>query len=154
MSRKAGNGIFPSSLPCRTDEGGLAISLINKTGAASVKGTLVRSDLGVDEAVVTCAAGEPDTIGIIYEDGVADGDAVLVVIYGIAEVLLEDSTASTRGYWAAISTSQNGRADMSAAAPPGGGIPEADRHFEEIGHCVESKGAGTDVLAKCIIHFN
>jgi len=73
---------------------------------------------------------------------------------GVAEVLLEDTTTSTRGYWAAISTTQNGRADITLAVPPGGGIPQADRHFQEIGHSLESKPAGTDVLSKIILHFN
>jgi len=36
----------------------------------------------------------------------------------------------------------------------GGGIPELDEHMSEIGHCIESKTAGTNVLAKIIMHFN
>jgi len=29
-----------------------------------------------------------------------------------------------------------------------------DSHFREIGHCLESKEAGTDVLCKIALHFN
>ena len=153
--KRVGNGTEPIDLGFTfTDEGGFAIYLINKTGAASVKGTLVDTKASIDNAVNIVGADEPDIVGVVYENGIADGDLVLVVISGVAEVLLEDSTASTRGYWARISITQNGRADITNAAPPGGGVAEIDRHFREIGHCLESKGAGTDVLAKCILHFN
>jgi len=30
-------------------------------------------------------------------------------------------------------------------------------HFEEIGHCIETVaagGAGTHILARCVLHFN
>ena len=76
------------------------------------------------------------------------------VVSGIAEVLLEDGTASIHGYWARTSITDAGRADITNAEPPGGGIPQADIHFREIGHCLESKSSGTDVLAKVVLHFN
>lgn len=147
---KAGNG---SSFH-RTKEGGLAVYLINKTGAPSVKGTVVTAFGSVDESFDVALVSDAQPIGIVYNSGVADGGKTLVVISGKAEVLLEDTTASTRGYWVATSTTQAGRADATLAVPPGGGIPELDRHMAEIGHCLESKNAGTNVLAKCIIHFN
>ena len=137
-----------------TKEGGLFHKYINKTGASSGKGILVNTEGSVDNSVNIVAADEPDIIGAIYDDGVPDGDLVRVVTYGKAQVLLEDSTISTRGYWARISITQAGRADITNAGPPGGGIPEIDEHLKEIGHCLESKGSGTDVLALVHLHFN
>ena len=81
-----------------TPEGGIAVRLTNKTGSASVKGTLCELSPSVDSAVVTVGANEPDVIGVMYESGIADGSDVWVVIQGVAEVLLKDTTASTRGY--------------------------------------------------------
>lgn len=137
-----------------TKEGGEARLYINKTGAPSIKGTLVNTEASEDFAVNVAGADEPDVMGIIYNDGVPDGGKVWVVTDGDADVLLEDSTASTRGYWARISITQAGRADITNAAPPGEGIPEAARHFKEIGHCQQSVIAGTDQLARVSLHFN
>lgn len=140
--------------PILTKEGGIAIPFINKTGAPSVKGTLVIASSTTDSGVEICPADNPDIIGIIYQDGILDGDDVLVVISGKAEVLLQDLTSATRGYWVRISVTQNGRADITNASPPGGGIPQADIHFRELGHCIESKASGTDVLTNIVLHFN
>lgn len=137
-----------------TKEGGLGFYLINKTGSPSIKGTIVKISNADDNSVVVCPLAEPQPVGAIYNDGVPDGKPVLVIFSGIAEVLLEDSTASTHGYWVKVSGVQSGRADITIAVPPGSGIPELDEHMREIGHCLESKLAGTNVLAKCIIHFN
>jgi hypothetical protein len=140
---------------CRlTKEGGFAIRLTNKTGSASVKGTVVIASATTDNAFNISAADELEAIGVVYESGIADGQECWVIIAGIAEVLLEDTTASTHGNWARTSITDVGRADITNAAAPGHGIGGADIHFHEIGHCIESKGAGTDVLAKIVMHFN
>ena len=76
------------------------------------------------------------------------------MIHGIADVLLEDATASTLAYWARTSITQAGRADITNAAPPGGGVAAIDRHFREIGHCIQAVTAGTDKLARIVMHFN
>lgn len=140
--------------PVLTLEGGIAIPLINKTGAISVKGTLVNTESSVDMGVGIAGADEPDIIGAMYQEGIADGEQALVVISGVAQVLLQDNTISTRGYWARMSITQAGRADITNSAPGGGAINEIDAHFREIGHCLESKGSGTDILALILIHFN
>lgn len=140
---------------CRiTAEGGLAVLLTNKTGGNSVKGQIVAASDTVENAFMTVVADDYDPIGAVYESGIADGSECWVVVYGIAEVLLKDATTSTRGYWVRISSDTAGRADATAAAPSGGTIGEIDAHFREIGHCFESKEAGTDVLCKIIMHMN
>ena len=136
-----------------TTEGGIAISLTNKTGVASVKGSLVATSMVTDHAF-ELQTDEINTIGIVYEDGIADGSECLVVVSGIADVLLKDATASTRGFWA-IAADTDGRADITQPTPsPNTTTNEHTIHFKEIGHCLESKVAGTNVLAKCVLHFN
>jgi hypothetical protein len=139
-----------------TDAGGYAIKLTNKTGSASVKGELVAPSAAVDESFIQCTADDYDPIGAVYDDGIADGSTCWVVIGGVAEVLLMDQTAATRGNWVRLSETEAGRADITAAAPSGGTIGEIDAHTRELGHCIESVaagGAGVKVLAKIVMHF-
>lgn len=137
-----------------TPEGGYFISLTNKTGANSVKGTVVDSSTGTDNAFDIEPADALTAIGVVYDDGIADGSECRVVIYGRCQVLIEDSTASTRGYWVKVSDSANGRADATNAAPPGGTIGALEDHLSELGHCSESVGSGTDVLVYIMLHLN
>lgn len=141
---------FSSSKVKFTIEGGYAVKLTNKTGGVSIKGTLVETHTTIDNAFQTAGADGIENIGVVYENGIADGEECWVVVGGIAEVLLEDSTLSTRGYWARSSTTVAGRVDITNADPPGLVLS----HFAEIGHCIESKSSGTDVLAKIVLHFN
>ena len=133
-----------------TPEGGYAIRLTNNTGAPSVKGTIVTASSAVDNAVVL-QNNEFDAIGPIYEDGIPAGEEVYVVIAGRAQVLLQDSTACTRGNLF-ICSPTDGRA--LAIANPGSGLPAVETHFKEIGHCTESVTAGTNKLAWAVVHFN
>jgi len=137
----------------QTVEGGLAIRLTNKTGANSVKGSLVQTSTTVDYAFELTGVDDFAPVGVVYESGIADGSECWIVIAGIADVLLKDATASVRGNWVKTADA-NGRADATNAAPPGGTINALEEHLREIGHCLESKGSGTDVLARCLIHFN
>jgi hypothetical protein len=129
--------------------------MINDTGAASVKGTLVQASKEVDNGVILCLTTEKAPIGVIYEDGVAVGSDVYVVVTGVAKILLEDDTASTHGYWVVLSAITAGRIDATQPTPPNESeLADHSLHFDEVGHCLESVSAGTDKLAKCIIHFN
>jgi hypothetical protein len=131
-----------------SDIGGIMIKLTNKTGANSVKGTVVYADPAVDNAFEINPIDGDMPIGVVYTDGIADGSECWVVVAGIAEVLLVDSVATTRSYVAYSSGTTAGRIDTSAT------VPAALVHFREIGHTLESKGAGTNVLVKCVLHFN
>lgn len=133
--------------------GGVAVKLTNKTGVASVKGTIVEADGAVDDAFEVADADGNHHIGIVYDDGVADGSECWVIIYGIADVLLKDTTLSTRGNWVYMSDVA-GRANATLADPTAGGVAQLDQHMQEIGHCLESKAANTDVLARVCLHFN
>lgn len=128
---------------------GIAVKLINKTGAASVKGTIVEASTTTDMAFQVADANSDHPIGVVLDDGVADGGLCYIVVSGVAQVLLKDSTAATRGYWVKVSDAA-GRADATVMDPPG-----ADpTHWDEIGHCLETKTGGTDVLVYVILHFN
>lgn len=131
-----------------TKEGGYAIRLLNKTGANSVKGTVVMVSDTTDNAFKANIIDGDMPIGVVYESGIADGSACWVVVSGIADILLVDNIASTRGYVIYSSNTTAGRIDISENAPA------AITHFREIGHSLESKVAGTNVLCKCAIHFN
>lgn len=146
-----GNILYPDEKIVFTSEGGLAIRLINKTGSPSVKGSLVSAGLALDSSFIL-QTDEFDAFGVVYEDSIVDGDLCLVVVSGIAEVLLQDGTAAVRGYWAKAA-SADGRAEVTTA-PSGIGALSTAQHFREIGHCIESKSSGTDVLAKVVLHFN
>ena len=142
------------------ERGGHMVRYINKTGAPSIKGTLVTTG-SVDNGIVTCewisgTQGAPTCIGAVYEDGVVDGDWVWVVIGGPAQVLLQDTTATTVGFFAKTSddSGSNGRADCSNDAPVGGFFTVDADHFQEVGHVMTSATAGTDVLTWVNLHFN
>lgn len=134
-----------------TPEGGLAVLMTNKTGGASVKGHIVESSSSTDDAVQKTTDGDIDPIGIIYNASVPDGQKVWVVIYGIADVLY--GTAITRGTFsrvAVLADSLNAGEAVNEALPTS---PFAtDKHFQEIGHPIESRG--TPGLAKTVLHFN
>lgn len=133
--------------------GGVAKKMINKTGAASVKGTVVEADGAVDDAFEISGANGNHSIGVVYDDGIADGSECWVIIYGVADVLLKDATLSAHGNWVFMSDVP-GRVDATLADPTAGGVAQLDQHMREVGHCIESKGADTDVLARVCIHFN
>lgn len=135
-----------------TDEGGLAIKLVNRTGAPTVKGYCVTTSDAVENSVKLVPVNVPNCIGVFYESGVADGEEAWVVIAGVAEVYFWGNT--TRGHLArtglTADTGEVAGQAMSEAVPTS---PFAtDKHFCEIGHVLESRtGAG---LAKVVLHFN
>lgn len=133
-----------------TPEGGYCIRMANRTGAASIKGTIVTASSAYDNAFAL-ETNEFDAIGIVYEDGIPDGQDVWVVVCGRAQVMLKDGTASTRGQFF-ICADDDGRA--LAITNPGVGLPATETHFKEIGHCFESVTSGTNKLAWAVLHFN
>lgn len=130
-----------------TAEGGFAIRVLNKTGAVSVKGTVVIASTATANAVATAPIDADMPIGVMYENGVADGQLCWVVVSGIAEVLFKNTVAPILG-GIVFCSSVAGRVDIANA------IPVQATHYREVGHCFEAKTGGTDVLAKCVLHFN
>ncbi len=140
-----------------TPIGGVAILLTNKTGGVSIAGTIVEVDDTTDDAFKLGVADGDEQMGIVLDSGIANGEEAWVVVSGIADVAMEDNTAATRGYWVRTSTTEAGYSDGTNPDPPGAGIGAVERHFTEIGHCMESviaTGGGTHILARCVVHFN
>ncbi len=79
-----------------TPEGGFAVLVTNKTGAPSVKGSVVEvyGATEVDQAFRLTVADSMSPCGVVYECGIADGSECWVVIGGIAEVLLQNGTST------------------------------------------------------------
>lgn len=137
--------------------GGIAVKLANRTGVETVAGQLVKADTATDDGVILTAADDDECMGVFLDSGVADDADAWVVVAGIADVAFQDNTAATHGNWVRVSITEAGYADGTNAAPPGGGIPELDRHMHEIGHSIETvlaDGAGTHISAHCVLHFN
>ena len=144
-------GVVALGYDSATNERGYLIKLVNRTGASSVKGTLVSCSTSADREVIK-QANEYDTIGVVQEGGVAEGSEMWVWMIGsVCQVLLKDTVASVRGD-ILIAADTDGRA--GDVANPGSGLPATDTHFKECGHFIESKTGGTDVLALAMLHFN
>lgn len=135
----------------QTNERGFLVQLTNGTGSASVKGSLVSCSTTADDAFIL-QTNEYDTIGVVAESGIANGELTWVWVNGsICRVLYKDAVAATHGN-ILIAADTNGRAiDI---ANPGGGLPGTDTHFKECGHVLETASAGTDVLVLVSLHFN
>lgn len=134
--------------------GGYAIKLTNKTGSNSVAGQLVKADIDTDDAFVLAGGDDLEHFGVVLDSGVSDGTAAWIVIYGIADVAMEDNTTATRANWVRMSITEAGYADATNADAP---QPINQTHFAEVGHCIETvtaTGIGTHVLARCMLHFN
>ena len=134
---------FPFQQTLITPEGGIAIRITNNTGVASVKGNLIEADGTLTG--LNC----DDCIGVIYEAGIANGNDMWVVVYGKAQVLLDDNTGSTVGNW--VEASEPGYANAEAGSPAA-----APQHFQEIGHSLQTVaagGGGTHVLCLVNLHF-
>jgi len=139
----------------QTGERGTQMRLVNDTGAISKKGDVIAASASVDSAVDQVVADTPNAIGVIAENDIPDGELVWVWMPGsLCQVLLEDGTAATVGYWVKVSDNDDGRADATNATPPGGTINALEDHLSEIGHAAESQSSGTDVLCLIHLHFN
>lgn len=150
MSGVVGYELFDSKIGSSgngfTSEGGMYQVFINKTGSNSTKGTIVVASTTTDNAVGLAPGETKMPIGVIYESGIADGSPVKVVTYGKADVLLKNGESATHGFWCAVSDTA-GRMYQESE-------PNPTEHYREIGHCLESKSSGTNVLARIQLHFN
>jgi hypothetical protein len=133
-----------------TNERGFLVKMINRTGKTSVKGELLSASTTADREVILCA-NEFDGLGIVQEAGVAEGSEMWVWVTGsVAQVLMKNNVAAVRGY-VALAADTDGR--VNAIEVPSSN-PVAAEHFKEIGHIMEAKSGGTNVLALVSLHFN
>lgn len=143
-------GVVALGYDSATNERGMLVKFINRTGGASVKGTLVALSPTADREVIK-EANEFDCVGVVQEAGVAEASEMWVWVNGsVAQVLYKDSVAATRGY-VLLAADTDGRA-IDVAVPSSN--PVVAEHFKECGHVMESKSAGTNVLVLVALHFN
>ena len=132
-----------------TPEGGFAVSLINKTGAPSVKGSIVSLSTGTDNAFALSAVDASGVVGVVYEAGKADAAACLVVVKGIAETLFTNNV--THGMYARAPVAAD--TDEVAGSAVGAAIPantfNTDVYLARFGFVLESKNAAS--LAKVLL---
>lgn len=135
-----------------TNEAGFQIKLTNKTGANSVKGDIVEPSDTTDRGFKLIPVGGIDPIGVVYETGIADGAECWIWLQGIVEVRYQ--AATTRDYFARVTVSADtdDAAGVAIAEPLPTSPFATDKHFQEIGHVMESIGAAG--LALTVIHFN
>jgi len=143
---------FPTVGIALTPCGGFARAFTNKTGARTVRGQLVTTGSAAN-SVINTSAGVPNAIGAIWTVGADDGTACYVVISGVADILFADGQAPTVGYWVGSSDAVDGRARAAASLPDNSGAG-VTMHNHEIGHCIQTVAAGTDVVARAVLHFN
>jgi len=135
-----------------TPEGGIATRVINDTGAPSIKGTVVHASPNIDNAVSLIPIDNPDPCGIVYDNGIPDGEYIWIVQHLKAEVLY--STPVTRGTFSRCPLAADGAGIVGRAINEVLPIPPfaTDKHFLEIGHPTETIAAPG--LAMTFIHFN
>lgn len=133
-----------------TPEGGIAVWVINKTGAKSIKGYMCEPSATTDRAIKYCDPGDADPCGVVYDE-VEDGALMRLVVSGLAEVYYRGDV--TRGTFARVATAAEGGNGGQVVNEPLPSPPLAnDKHFQECGHPIESRvGAG---LALTFLHFN
>lgn len=150
MDLVADTGIRANDKIMLTPTGGIAIKLINKSGANSVAGKIVSADTTTNDAVDLTPADGDMPMGVFYEDGVADGQGTWVVVAGIADVLFKDNVGATRGYVVYMSDEEGYAIDASS-------LPAVANHNREIGHTLQTTGAGgagTHIKARVNLHWN
>jgi hypothetical protein len=143
-------GVVAMGFDSVTGESGFLQKLRHDSGGASVAGTVVSNATGYN-LMVAPQENEFDAVGVLAEDGVADGGLIWVWKNGSrCKVLLEDGEAGNNGY-VAICAATNGR--MKAVAVPSSN-PVVAEHFKEIGHVCESASSGTSAKVLVDLHFN
>jgi len=150
LSVQSYKGVIGFGVDTVTGERGFVQKMLNKTGGATVKGSVVSLSDATDKGF-KLQADEFDSIGVVAEAGVADASEAWIWVNGsVCQVLWKDGESATREY-VAIAADTDGRA-LNIPIPSV--TPAAAEHFKEIGHTMESKSSGTDVLVLCHLHFN
>lgn len=131
-----------------TPEGGVAVFMLNMTGATLLKGRVVKADPTGTQRVQLVAVNDDMPFGVVYND-IPTGQSGLIVFTGIVDVW-EDGTTGINvppGYIIHVSATTPGTVVSSAV------LPAVVQHNREVGHTIGSKGAAAG-LVRCIIHFN
>lgn len=126
------------------NEGAVCLKLFNRTGGATVAGTIVKADTGNGDSVIVSAIDDPMPIGFLRDTGVADGSETWVQIAGRV-LVLGDSGGVLPGQWC-------GTGPTAGSVDGDTTIPAATQHFQEIGHSLSTIGSGG--TGRIVTHFN
>jgi hypothetical protein len=125
---------------------GMSVKLVNKTGldpeTQATKGVIVQVDDTTDNAVKIAVANSELAFAVIRDEGVEPDAEIWIANEGKASVLLKDGVGCTKGEIAYVSDTA-GRAASTATRSTAG--------YKAIGYFTETKGSGTDVLAKIVL---
>lgn len=129
-----------------TADGGMYVTLTNRTGANTVKGQVVQADTANGDSFVLSIANSVNPIGIVFESGIANGSSCKVVVSGKAYALLKNGVAGVNGSWCGCSDNAGRMYQQSSP-------PATSEHDREIGHSLQTITSGTNVLCLIIVHF-
>jgi len=138
-----------------TSDGGLAISMVNKTGGTSVKGYCAHASSGTDYGFDFTPLDEPDIIGIVFgdDDGNQVGDVSSCWIVTNGQAYVYTINAVSREDFVRMGVTADGGAAGQCYAESAPSSPfSTDKHFMEVGHALAATGGAGLVL--CSIHFN
>jgi hypothetical protein len=135
-----------------TGEYGVQIQLINQSTATATKGKLVNPLDGGDNSFRYATTNSPDILGIVAESSIGKGSWGWVWIQGVAQVYIQ-SSASAGMFVRNTATGDASTAAGLATAEADPTSPFAtDKHFQEVGHCIQ--GTSATGVALCVLHFN
>ena len=126
-----------------TPEGGFAVRLTNKSGAATVKGTIVSIKAGVDGEFELTPVNATHCLGVVETDAVVDGGSAFVTVAGIAPVLMKNN--STAGHICRIPLNGD---DGEAAGYAMDDAQSTSASVYKIGDVLETKNANTLCLVR------
>lgn len=132
--------------------GGLAIRVVNDTGETSVEGKVVEPSTSVLRGVSLAGVGDPDPIGIILDAGVPNGLEMWITINGFAKVLFVNATVMEQFARTMVSGDTSPTAGLAIAEAVPSPPFATDKHFQEVGHILETIGAPG--LALVNLHWN
>lgn len=142
--RAAGYG-EPSRDTVRTEYGAIASRFT--AGEALSAGELAAQSTAesADRTAVKCAAGADNPLGVVWHDAAQGADVWIIPPGFLAKVKFETDLAPERGFHVYSSASEAGRAGGQSSI-------NTNRHWGEIGHCLETVAA--NALALCFLHTN
>ena len=126
-----------------TPEGGFAVRLTNKSGAATVKGTIVSIKAGGDGEFELTPVNATHCLGVVETDAVVDGGSAFVTVAGIAPVLMKNN--STAGHICRIPLTDD---DDEAAGYAMDAAQSSSASVYKIGDVLETKNANTLCLVR------
>lgn len=134
--------VYLLSVRGQTTIGGFASRLINKTGAVTVAGDVVKTDAANTDAVILTPASDLNAVGVFLDSGIVDGSLAWVVNGGVADIHMDAGGCAAGDR--IITSITPGRGQVNNA-------PSVAIHFQEIGHAQENAVANAN--ARCMIHF-